>query len=151
MLTHSFRRNMHRATLLTGDLDFKPLVDALVHEGMFVTLWYPPKATNKELIAAADARQKFDIQTVYGCATDALRQEFRMPGASAGPKDVTKSIFQKSWQEPSRGEVELYTRDGDYFLTFKDGNSGNWSRFTHADLEFLRKYAIDVLEINVPQ
>jgi uncharacterized LabA/DUF88 family protein len=41
MLMHSFRRNMHEATLLTGDLDFKPLIDALVQEGMFVTLWYP--------------------------------------------------------------------------------------------------------------
>ena len=32
MLTHSFRRNMQRATLLTSDLDFKPLIDALVQE-----------------------------------------------------------------------------------------------------------------------
>jgi uncharacterized LabA/DUF88 family protein len=38
MLTHTFRRNMHEATLLTGDNDFKPLVDALVHEGMFITI-----------------------------------------------------------------------------------------------------------------
>jgi len=50
MLTHTFRRNMHEATLLTGDNDFKPLVDALVHDGMFVTLWYPPDETSKELM-----------------------------------------------------------------------------------------------------
>lgn len=36
MLTHAFRRNMQQATLLTGDLDFKPLLDALVQDGMFV-------------------------------------------------------------------------------------------------------------------
>jgi len=29
MLTHTFQRNMRSATLLTGDGDFKPLVDAL--------------------------------------------------------------------------------------------------------------------------
>jgi uncharacterized LabA/DUF88 family protein len=54
MMTHSFRRNMHQATLLSGDLDFKPLIDALVLEGMSVTLWYPEGSTAKELIAAAD-------------------------------------------------------------------------------------------------
>ena len=31
MLTHPFDRNMERATLLAGDLDFKPLLDALVN------------------------------------------------------------------------------------------------------------------------
>jgi hypothetical protein len=36
MLTHSFRRNMQQATLLTADLDFRPLLDALVTEGMFL-------------------------------------------------------------------------------------------------------------------
>src|SRR5277367_4656558 len=34
MLTHSFRKNMDEAILLTGDLDFKPLIDALVQDGM---------------------------------------------------------------------------------------------------------------------
>ena len=38
MLMHSFNRNMHRATLLASDLDFKPLLDALVQAGMHVTL-----------------------------------------------------------------------------------------------------------------
>lgn len=38
MLTHSFRGNMDKATLLTGDLDFKPLVDALIQQGMYITL-----------------------------------------------------------------------------------------------------------------
>lgn len=41
MLTHSFHKNMDEATLLTGDLDFKPLIDALVLNGMYVSLWYP--------------------------------------------------------------------------------------------------------------
>ncbi|MBD2254416.1 NYN domain-containing protein [Nostoc parmelioides] len=33
MLTHSFQKNMDEATLLAGDLDFKPLIDALVLNG----------------------------------------------------------------------------------------------------------------------
>lgn len=59
MLLHTFRRNMNLATLIASDLDFSPLLHALVREGMYVTLWYPPSATSEELRAAADARRKF--------------------------------------------------------------------------------------------
>lgn len=58
MLLHTFRRNMHSATLIASDLDFAPLLQALVREGMFVTLWYPPLATTEELRAAADSRRE---------------------------------------------------------------------------------------------
>jgi uncharacterized LabA/DUF88 family protein len=78
---------MNEATLLTGDLDFKPLIDALVQEGMFVTLWYPHGSTSKELIAAADRSQRFSISSVY----DAL----------APPRPF---IIPKAQGEPSRGD-----------------------------------------------
>ena len=38
MFTHAIRENMDRATLLAGDLDFYPIVDALVRNGVYVTL-----------------------------------------------------------------------------------------------------------------
>jgi uncharacterized LabA/DUF88 family protein len=150
MLTHSFRRNMHRATLLTGDLDFKPLVDALVQDGMFVTLWYPPNATSRELITAADARMRFDIQNAYGCATEAFRKKFTMPQGVCGPKEIHDAILQKSWQDASKGSAELYMRGGEHMLVFKDLNPGYWSHFRHRDLEFLKKFAADILDIAIP-
>jgi uncharacterized LabA/DUF88 family protein len=52
---------MHQATLLTGDNDFKPLIDALVQDGLFVTLMYPPDETSRELMQAADARTPWTI------------------------------------------------------------------------------------------
>lgn len=42
------------ATLMAGDLDFMPLVTALVEMGVDVTLLYPPGETNSDLIASAD-------------------------------------------------------------------------------------------------
>ena len=39
MLTHGFNRNMGRAALLSGDLDFRPVVEALVRGGIFVEMW----------------------------------------------------------------------------------------------------------------
>jgi len=53
MLLHAFRGNMHRATLLAGDIDFVPLLEALVREGMQVNLWHPEQAA-RELMSAAD-------------------------------------------------------------------------------------------------
>lgn len=45
MLIHTIRGNMHKATIITGDQDFKPLIDALVQEGMYVTLWCDTRRT----------------------------------------------------------------------------------------------------------
>lgn len=55
MLVHTIRRNMTEATLIAGDADFTPLLNALSNEGMFVTLIHPPSAS-RDLLAAADAR-----------------------------------------------------------------------------------------------
>jgi uncharacterized LabA/DUF88 family protein len=74
MLTHSFRRNMHQAALLTADLDFKPLVDALVQDGMHVTLWYPRGKPNRELVYAADARHPLTFRNLHGWSTDEFQR-----------------------------------------------------------------------------
>lgn len=63
MLMHTFRRNMHECTLLTGDSDFQPLLEALVREGMTVTLWHPPHAPD-DLKGAADSLKVLDVRTL---------------------------------------------------------------------------------------
>jgi uncharacterized LabA/DUF88 family protein len=55
MLLHTFRQNMERCTLLAGDVDFQPLIEALIREGMFVDVWHPPQAS-PALLDAADGR-----------------------------------------------------------------------------------------------
>src|SRR5713226_9055235 len=40
MLTHGFNGSMQKAVLLAGDLDFRPIVEALVRHGVFVEVWY---------------------------------------------------------------------------------------------------------------
>ncbi|MGQ9847793.1 MAG: NYN domain-containing protein [Bacteroidales bacterium] len=79
MLNHSFRRNMSKATLLTADLDFKPLIDALVDTGMFITLWYPINKTNQELIQSADACRKLDLLTIYEYSTTDFKKNHFIP------------------------------------------------------------------------
>lgn len=55
MLTHVHRRNASSITLLTCDLDFRPLLDAVVREGIYTNLIYDPNHTNDELIATVDS------------------------------------------------------------------------------------------------
>ncbi len=54
MMTHAVRQNMTHAVLITGDRDFKPLVESLVQLGIFVTIAGHIKHTSMELAWAAD-------------------------------------------------------------------------------------------------
>lgn len=65
-LTHSAARNCRWVILLTGDLDFLPLVRALVQEGVYVTLWHDPRSSSKDLVREADSHELFGVRKVYG-------------------------------------------------------------------------------------
>ncbi len=73
MLMHTIRRNMHQATLLAGDQDFKPVIDALVQEGMYVILYSEERSSSNELIHAADGHSQIDPLRLYGFATQAFK------------------------------------------------------------------------------
>jgi uncharacterized LabA/DUF88 family protein len=49
MLRHGFDGNMEKAVLLAGDLDFRPIVEALVRRGVFVEVWYEKNSAAQEL------------------------------------------------------------------------------------------------------
>jgi uncharacterized LabA/DUF88 family protein len=78
-LVHVFRHNTREITVLSGDSDFKPLVDALVLEGAYVTLAYEPRSTARELIDAADAQWVLWPHIVFRYTTDAFRAEHGLP------------------------------------------------------------------------
>ncbi|TMQ32016.1 MAG: NYN domain-containing protein, partial [Planctomycetota bacterium] len=64
MLTHAFNKNITKAVLLSGDGDFKPLVDALVRIGTWVHVAYDPRIGSKDLARAADDHSRLDIVTL---------------------------------------------------------------------------------------
>lgn len=79
MLSHAHRRNMSEATLLSGDLDFKPVVDALVRDGMWVTVWCELASASQELILSADARRDLGIRASFDFLDRQLLQKFPRP------------------------------------------------------------------------
>jgi len=152
MLTHSFRRNMDAATLLTGDLDFKRLIDALVHEGMFVTLWHPPQA-NKELMSAADERRQFGIQSVGAALAANCRHLIALPDYSNWA-DTVDLLRERPgavvWDANVDGLLMVAFQDrGRWLLAWPTG-PGRVQTVGHAAPGFLQKYLQEVEGLAVP-
>ncbi|URK88001.1 NYN domain-containing protein [Rhizobium sp. RCAM05350] len=142
MLTHTFRHNMHQAELLTGDNDFKPLIDALVREGMLTTLWYPPGSTNPELINAADSRRPISLQILWQWMTDASRQEFTIPMQINKDPSLEPGDLLVEWTEG--GEQFALRKDFDDYLVLKNGDDLNRLNIRHSNYELLNQFCLEL-------
>lgn len=140
MLTHSFRKNMDEATLLTSDLDFKPLIDALVQDGMYVSLWYSKGKTNYELVDAADSRQVLTIHTVWGWLTENFQKQVTLPVLSQSSfSPIDNSWTQVNKIEQAAYEVFIYEKQKNYAAVLQTIN-GDYNLYQHNNLDQLKFY-----------
>jgi uncharacterized LabA/DUF88 family protein len=148
MLTHSFRRNMQQATLLTGDLDFKPLIDALVQEGMFVSLWFPPDETSKELKSAADQSRRFTVYNVHEAMYEP--KQFTIPkGVSENSKGEYAKVL-KAWTVEGR-TARLMMDNDNFIVEMPDAHSpGMVTYFSHPKETILRNFVKEVYGWVIP-
>ena len=65
ILTHAYRRNMHSMTFIAGDQDFRPLLEALIRDGMFVTLLSERTSVSRDLLHMADEFRKIDLYMAF--------------------------------------------------------------------------------------
>ena len=63
VMNHAARRNTSAVHLITGDQDFKPLVQALVDMGLYVTVRGDFRHTSMELAEAADYFEPLRLST----------------------------------------------------------------------------------------
>lgn len=138
MLTHTFRRNMHQAALLTGDNDFKPLIDALVREGMTVALWYPPGETNIELVNAADSRRPLDLRVLWNWMTDESRLRFDIPQPINEDASIEEGDLLNEWHQ-NNVRYRLRKSD-DVFTMLVYSNGDNRLNISHENFDLLRMY-----------
>jgi uncharacterized LabA/DUF88 family protein len=149
MLTHSFRRNMHEATLITGDLDFKPLIDALVQDGMHVSLWYPKGRANYELVDAADSKRSLRIETVQQWFTDGFKSKIKLPDII---QPQTPNL-DKEWKQIDKVkkihyEALFYEKQGNYVATLLNPDGG-YFLLRHGNLNQLKFYVDHVFGLDV--
>ena len=116
MLRHSFRKNMHEAALLAGDLDFLPLLEALVMEGMYVTLWYHPNSISKDLLKSTDAIKRLKIHDLYNLLHKEDKERIKIP------KMITKKLDVEQFELINKGilddkTISLYVNEDKLYKT----------------------------------
>ncbi|HBB87286.1 MAG TPA: hypothetical protein DC047_06695 [Blastocatellia bacterium] len=79
MMAHAARGNMDKAILVTGDLDLRPAVEALVQLGVSVKIVAYDKTTSTELTWAASAYRRLGFEDLYGWTVAQTRAEFPLP------------------------------------------------------------------------
>lgn len=136
MLTHGFNRNMERAVLIAGDLDFRPIVEALIRAGIFVEIWYERTSSAKELPLAADYGWELPWNQLYTWSTDAFRAEHRVPESPRTVSDFPLLTQIKRGKFDGR-DCELMQR-GDFILRVQFSSGVNW--FQHRDADVLERY-----------
>jgi uncharacterized LabA/DUF88 family protein len=146
MLTHSFRRNMQLASLFTADLDFKPLIDALVQDGMQVELWYPHGKPNKELIYAADHRRPLTFQALHSWCKNTYQIAYPLPKTlTASGKSILDGFFIEKWPTAMGTNAELYELKAEktHMVVFPSAFNQDQNyhiHVNHPDTEFLKRY-----------
>ena len=79
MMNHAIRNNMTKAVLLSGDKDFKPLVESLVNMGMLVYVSSEARSTSSELKYAADSYIPLSFFDYYKWSSPELKNKYPMP------------------------------------------------------------------------
>lgn len=139
MLMHSQRRNMQKATLLTGDLDFKPVVDALILDGMFVTIWYEHSTAANELLLSADARNPLSVYQVYEWTSTEFKKKFALPKRWSDKSVVQGQLMENGINENGEIEARLWKADDNYVIETQSlVNEGYRNYMKWRDVEYLK-------------
>lgn len=141
------------AVLVTSDLDFRPLVSALVDLGVDVDLWYQPGHTNSELIEAADRATPIDIHAYRQWVPTASSRfptagyEFREPREAAPPDAILQ------WQDHAGfGACFVSPHPAGVRLSCEAAPTTAEHRLTATspNLVVLRQYCSDIFGLAIP-
>jgi NYN domain len=138
MLTHGFNRNMTHAILVTGDLDFRPVVEALVRSGVFVNVWYEKRSAAKDLPAAADFGQELNWQSLYNWNTKAFHSAYQPPAVTRADSRIMAMHVALGECEGRRVELMKLSDRGPFVLQ-ADRPDGVWS-LQHVDRQVLERF-----------
>ncbi len=148
MLSHTIRGNMSKATFVAGDLDFKPLIDALIQEGMYVTLWCNRRSTSRELEYAADARRDLDLRDIWSRCREDFKKVYPIPSPSSGPsvqKDVGFTVVREGVSDTGKHVVLYRHRSGKHTIEYPDvNNEEHYVRWQHKDSEWLERFLAEI-------
>jgi uncharacterized LabA/DUF88 family protein len=139
-LTHAFHKNVWHVSLIAGDLDFKPLVDALIDLGVHVHVFYEPKSAARKLYRAADVAVPVDLTQFWNWSSPAYQAAQPIPSEVANTPPTGDFLLRKgSWRDRA---VELYEhRSKGLHLIYVHPKDREYSReVSFRDRERLERY-----------
>jgi len=137
MLTHAANNNIDKAVLVTGDLDFRPVIESLVQLGVIVELVYDPLVTAQELITAADVRHIIKSEDWWTYSSEAFLKGRHLPLRTGQAAPATAKVLRRGHVGSS--PARLLQVDAHYIVEISDyaGKAGNYVCIQSADLTFL--------------
>lgn len=145
MMEHALRGNMSKAVLLSGDKDFRPLVESLIRLGLFVEVSGDKNHISKDLIHSADSHKKLSIDQYFDWADTPLKQQH--------PLEIKRLSFfihradEDSFHLKKKGKCndkDVYIFIGinhkGYWLTTSDKKMNDNSAWVDNNLEKLELY-----------
>jgi uncharacterized LabA/DUF88 family protein len=142
-LHHAHRCNMTGCSILAGDADFIPLIDALVSEGIDVTLMFDKSSASEELINSADTQIEITGRWIWeNCTDDFLSLN---PGLM---RMIQKDPNLDSWQELWRYEETktiLYQANAEVFiaLIWSKSNGGQFEQIKGHNRKLIEATLLD--------
>ena len=145
LLTHSYGKNMHRAAFIAGDQDFKPLVEAVVRDGMFIEIWFERSSASVDLLNAADARKRLDVYTIQPYLPKPFRDAHPLPRRWVESGRNVGAAKLERVGECAAGNAQLYTGGGEYMIVRPDQDAeGHFLYMTHPELDLLERVSMSV-------
>lgn len=140
MLTHAANKNMTKALLLAGDLDFQPAVESLVQLGIFVELIADDKHTALDLAWSASSYTKLTFKDYYSWSTYALKEKFPLPRTDQGGLLVLEGAVVLKTGSLNGEAVTLYQSGGKTYLCPSSAGRDTPVYYVHNDVERLKLY-----------
>ena len=109
--------------LLTGDLDFKPLVTALVEMGVDVQLLYPVGETDDDLIAAADSAKGLTINLMKDWFNDSKKALLPIATSHLLAQPLFHRNKVNTWNDDNY-DLCYVAKDSDKFELLTERSSG---------------------------
>lgn len=152
MLSHAFRGNMERATLLAGDLDFEPLLESMVQNGMMVTLWHPTTKVVPDLLHAADRVKALLPEHIREALSASQKAMVKLPASRVeNSNPYSAASATKTWEEPRFGEAKLYLQNEMNIVVFPYKlRDSRVMVIESADLPILKSYVEDSWGVLLP-
>ncbi len=146
MLGHTHRRNMESAAFVAGDVDFRPLVEAIVRDGMYLTLYYEPRHASAELVKAADEREPISPRLFHDWLTAQFQAANPLPvyGGVRRTNDLGAISEVDAWKS-GEIDVRLFVNGATYYIvrTVPPSVAGSYAsplfQLQHTDRDLLRR------------